>query len=364
MAFHPNYASNGFVFLSFNTFEAGFYRSRVSRFTANAARTEVVRGSELVLFDFEQPDGNHNGGDLEFGPDGYLYIAFGDGGSANDLFGHGQNSFSLFSTVLRVDVDSAIGGQNYRVPPDNPFVGGGGAPEVWAWGLRNPWRMTFDSLTGELWAGDVGQNEWEEVDFIVPGGNYGWPVFEGTHCFLDDPRCDSLDHIAPVAEYSHEEGRSITGGYVYRGSAIEGLVGRYVFADYVAGTIWALFPDGIGGYERRVILESGRTISTFAEDRDGELWYLDYLTGTIHQLLADGDAPSGPSDFPELLSETGCMDPTSPSTPLEMLIPYRPSAPFWSDGAEKERWFAVPDGATIGVDATGDFDFLIGSILI
>jgi glucose/arabinose dehydrogenase len=198
-------------------------------------------GSRQLIVDVDQPASNHNGGTVVFGPDGYLYVALGDGGGANDQFDHGQDPFTLLGTILRIDLD---GGLPYAIPPDNPFADGiDGAPEVWAWGLRNPWRMAFDG--SDLWVGDVGQGTWEEIDRFPaePGLNAGWPIVEGAHCFSQED-CDPSGFLAPVFEYRHVDGRcSVTGGVVYRGAAIPDLVGAYLFGDYCTGEIWALRPD-------------------------------------------------------------------------------------------------------------------------
>jgi len=234
----------------------------------------------------DQPFLNHNGGQIAFGPDGLLYVGLGDGGSGGDPLGHAQDTSTLLGSILRIDVDR---GTPYAVPPDNPFAAGGGRPEIFAWGLRNPWRWSFDRETGELWCGDVGQNRWEEVDRIRRGGNYGWNVREGAHCFAS-AECDSAGLIEPVAEYSHDEGCSITGGYVYRGATLPQISGAYVYGDFCSGRIWGLFSAGGGALAPRLLAESGLQISSFAEDHDGELYVVDY-GGGIHR-LASAPEPS------------------------------------------------------------------------
>ena len=230
MAFHPNYASNRGVFVSYTHQSGGVTRSRISRFRANPDRETLDMSSEQVVLSIPQPDWNHNGGGIAFGPDGYLYIGMGDGGSWRDAYGHGQDTTTLLAAMLRIDIDSTTG---YVVPDDNPFVGGGGRPEIFAYGLRNPWRFSFDRETGELWVGDVGQGDWEEIDVVTNGGNYGWPVHEGTDCpsWGDPGRCGESGLIMPVTQYSHSEGFSVTGGYVYRGEAMPDLYGDYIFGD-------------------------------------------------------------------------------------------------------------------------------------
>lgn len=258
-AFHPQFRSNGEFFLYYTSAE-GEHISRVSRFRVTADNPNVADpASEEVILRIPQPFWNHNGGTIEFGPDGYLYIALGDGGSGNDPQGHGQNLTTLLGSILRIDVDRKEADRNYAIPKDNPFVGkqvkigpqGKTAPareEIYAYGVRNIWRMSFDHKTGTLWAADVGQNLWEEINIIQSGGNYGWNVREGRHWFRPDgndgKRSDLID---PIFEYNHEVGKSITGGTVYRGTRVPELVGKYVYADYVSGRLWALDYDTVSG---------------------------------------------------------------------------------------------------------------------
>lgn len=258
-AFHPKFRSNGEFFLYYTSAE-GEHVSRVSRFRVMADNPNVADpASEEVILRIPQPFWNHNGGTIEFGPDGYLYIALGDGGSGNDPQGHGQNLTTLLGSILRIDIDHKEADKNYAIPKDNPFVGkqvkigpqGKTAParaEIYAYGVRNIWRMSFDRKTGTLWAADVGQNLWEEINIIKAGGNYGWNVREGRHWFRPDgndgKRSDLID---PIFEYNHEVGKSITGGTVYRGTRVPELVGKYVYADYVSGRLWALDYDTVSG---------------------------------------------------------------------------------------------------------------------
>ena len=362
-AFDPLFTGNGSVYASYTLPgtdpTTNPLKSRVSRFhSADAGLTAVGPPVELVRLD--QPYPNHNGGDIVFGPDGFLYAGFGDGGSAGDPLGNGQNKNVLFGKILRLDVSSQ--GATYTVPADNPFAGGGGAPEIYAYGLRNPWRFTFDRGTGDLWAGDVGQDDWEEVDRIELGGNYGWNDREGTHCYPAGTICGPGATIDPVVDYDHGHGQSITGGYVYRGDAIPGLVGTYVYADYVFGTIWALTYDVNGNPAPQILVNSGMNISSFGEGENRELYVLDYSGGRIFELTAA--APPGPDNFPKMLSATGCVDPQDAKKPAAGLIPYDVNAALWSDGAEKSRWLAIPDGATIHVGVDGDWDLPNGSVLM
>ena len=256
-------------------------RSVVSRFDYSVPRKTINPGSELVILETPQPYANHNGGQLAFGPDGYLYIGLGDGGAAGDPQRNGQDASTLLGTILRIDVSEALMEQPYTIPPDNPFVDGGGRPEIWAYGLRNPWRFSFDRETGELWAGDVGQNRWEEVDIIERGGNYGWNAMEGNHCFRPPENCQQDDMILPVWEYPLEDDAcSVIGGYVYRGAAIPSLVGWYVYGDFCTGEIFALRRDG-AEVVNVGLLDTDLRIASFGEDNEGELYVLSQGEGVF-----------------------------------------------------------------------------------
>ncbi|MGH8502472.1 MAG: PQQ-dependent sugar dehydrogenase [Gammaproteobacteria bacterium] len=285
LALHPEFASNGQAFVSYTVTGADADTplvSRISRIRSQDGGRTFDPASEEILLTLEQPFTNHNGGHIAFGPDGFLYIGVGDGGGGGDPFNNAQNPNNLFGAVLRIGVD---GGEPYSMPPDNPFVGG--APEIYAYGLRNPWRFSFDRANGRLWLGDVGQGEREEVDIIERGGNYGWRCYEGSLTF-NLARCGARDQYTfPVAEYGHDEGQSITGGFVYRGSAIPGLRGVYVFGDFISGTIWGLFSDGDGEYRRRVLVKSELGVVSFGEGADGELYVVDFFGGGLHRLVAD-----------------------------------------------------------------------------
>ncbi len=279
LAFHPDYATNGRLYVCYSASDPR--RDVLSEFTVDSEDPDKAdRASERVIMEIPQPYGNHNGATVLFGPDGYLYLSFGDGGAANDPLGSGQDLSTLLGTILRIDVDRRDGKQPYAIPKDNPFVNRAGArPEIWAYGLRNPWRMAFDPVTGQLWAGDVGQNKWEEIDLIERGGNYGWNIREGAHSFKDaePPNQDPL--IDPVIEYPQRAGReiiglSVTGGHVYRGSATPALYGAYVYGDYVTGRIWALrYDDGRVIMHREVYTPKPVIyIASFGEDEAGELY--------------------------------------------------------------------------------------------
>jgi uncharacterized repeat protein (TIGR03806 family) len=238
-------------------------------------------------------------------------------------------------------------------------------PEIYAWGLRNPWRWSFDRVGGTLWAGDVGQNAFEEIDRIELGRNYGWNCREGYSAYSGPaPSCaTAINLVDPVHDYGRGLGTSVTGGYVYRGSAIPALVGDYLFADYVSGRIWRFVEDGSGGYVDEELLHTTLSIASFGEGNDGELYVVDIVGGGLYRIDDSGSGPVNPTPMPGLLSDTGCFDPADPSAPLPALIPYSVAAPFWSDGADKERWLALPNGTTINVTADDDFSFPNGTVL-
>ncbi len=263
---------------------SGPRRSVISRFHYDATSGVADPASELVILEVGQPYSNHNGGQIAFGPDGYLYVGVGDGGSAGDPLGNGQDTTTLLGSILRIDVSGSAPGQPYSIPPDNPFADGGGRPEIWAYGLRNPWRFSFDRETGDLWAGDVGQNQWEEIDIIHRGGNYGWNTLEGSHCFAPREDCERDGTIPPVWEYSLD-GRpcSVIGGYVYRGDAIPWLRGAYVYGDFCSGKVFALrYADG-RVTEHKELADTNLRIMSFAQDHAGNLYLLSQRQG-IHRL--------------------------------------------------------------------------------
>ncbi|MBL8851262.1 MAG: PQQ-dependent sugar dehydrogenase [Planctomycetaceae bacterium] len=277
VAFHPNYRQNGQVFLYYTTRDAE-HTSVVSRFTVSKNDpNRVDPGSEVEIMRIPQPFWNHNGGTICFGPDGYLYIGLGDGGAGNDPYGNGQNLETWLGSILRIDVDHKADGKNYAVPPDNPFVNKAGAqPEIWAYGFRNIWRMSFDRETGAFWIADVGQNLWEEINIGKAGGNYGWALRESAHPFGPNGSDARPDLIEPVWEYDHQVGKSITGGVVYRGKQHPDLVGKYVYADYVSGKIWALKYDEATGKvvsNEEIPSEPGTAIINISDDEDGEIYF-------------------------------------------------------------------------------------------
>jgi uncharacterized repeat protein (TIGR03806 family) len=371
MAFHPDFATNGEVFVSWT--EGTPMVSVVARFTSLDGGLTLDPGSREDIILVNQPFTNHNGGQIAFGPDGLLHIGFGDGGSGGDPDGHAQDTTDLLGDMLRIDVDGAV---PYGLPADNAFPGGArcpadhtsmtSCPEIYAWGFRNPWRWSFDSATGDLWVGDVGQNAFEEIDRVELGGNYGWDCREGSSTFGSPaPSCGSaMNLIDPVHEYGRGVGSSVTGGYVYRGNAVPALVGGYVFGDYGSGRIWRLVDDGSGGFTAEELLDTSLSIASFGEDENGELYVVDIAQGRLYRIDDAGGGQPGPPPVPTLLSATGCVNPQGPAAPASGLIPYDVAAPFWSDGADKERWLAIPNGTTVGVQAGGDFSFPPGSVLM
>lgn len=283
LAFHPQYKDNGQFFVYYTTTDAPL-TSVVSRF--QVSKTDPNKAdpdSEVELMRIKQPFWNHNGGSIEFGPDGYLYIGLGDGGKRDDPFMHGQNVQTLLGSILRIDVDTQDGELKYGIPQDNPFANQKtkaltARPEIYAYGFRNPWRLTFDSKTGDLWVADVGQDIWEEINVVRKGGNYGWDLREGKHKFGAAGAEPRADLIEPIWEYDHEQGKSITGGHLYRGKKVPSLYGYYLYADYVTMKFWALKYDADAGQvleNRSITSDSDKPIITFGADESGEFYCSD-----------------------------------------------------------------------------------------
>lgn len=283
LAFHPQFSSNGFFYVYYTGADG---QSVISSFDATdgSPSTETDASTEVILLEVPQPFTNHNGGMIAFGPDGYLYIALGDGGGANDPLETGQDRTNLLGAILRIDVDNRATGLNYGIPADNPFVGNteGFREEIYAYGLRNPFRFSFDSQTGNLYAGDVGQNSIEEIDLITSGGNYGWNTMEGSEC-LGASSCDTNGLILPIAEYDHSIGRSVTGGNVYRGTDLPELMGHYFYADFVTGVLFTLNIDNpVSQPQQFATLNFG--VSSFGEDEQGNLYLCDFNGGGIYSI--------------------------------------------------------------------------------
>ncbi len=283
LAFHPDYENNGELFVFYT---ANDWSNTVERFVVSDDPNIANRDSGEIVLEIPDRERNHNGGSLVFGPDDMLYISTGDEGSGGDPYGNAQSLMSLFGKILRIDIDA---GDPYAIPPDNPFVDNVDArPEIWAYGLRNPWRISFDRQTNDLWVADVGQSMWEEVNHVPAGTgaarNFGWNAMEGLHCYEDD--CDQEIYTLPVAAYDHDNGCSVTGGHVYRGSDYPSLAGRYFYGDYCSGLIWSLTPDG-DGWSNELELDSDSWITSFGEDEAGELYLVD-LAGVVYQVTTSG----------------------------------------------------------------------------
>ena len=373
MAFHPDFPNDPRAFLSYTIKVGDQLVSRVSSFTSNDAGVTLDATTENVLLTLDQPQVNHNGGNIAFGPDGFLYAGFGDGGGAGDAHGtvgNGQRLTTLLGKLLRIDISTSP----YSIPAGNPFAQNercsttsrtsGECPEIYAWGFRNPWRWSFDRSNGELWLADVGQNQWEEVDKVTIGGNYGWRCREGAHAYNPGTDgCSSAPLIEPVAEYDQTLGNSVTGGYVYRGSQNTSLRGRYLFGDFGSGRIFAWLPENATASAPRQatqLLDSNRNIASFAQGNDGELYVVGY--DSLYKILFQPPAANG--SIPERLSETGCMNVSDVTQPAAGLVPYDVNAAFWSDGGSKQRWLALPDGTNAAVQADGDWSFPSGTVLV
>jgi glucose/arabinose dehydrogenase len=286
LALSPDFTTSRVFYLNYTA--GGPLRTVVSRFTANMNLTAANAGGETKIIEIPQPFTNHNGGEVRFGPDGMLYIGMGDGGSARDPQGNGQNRNALLGKMLRIDVSGSDGGRAYRIPPDNPLAGQQGVrEEIWALGMRNPWRFSFDRQTGALWTGDVGQNAREEVDLIKKGANYGWNILEGTQCLSGGSNCNRTGLEPPVIEYpTAGSDCAVVGGFVYRGEGIPALRGAYVYGDYCSGKIWALRYDGSRVTEQAQIASMSGAMSSFAEDSRGEIYALSFATsGGVFKLV-------------------------------------------------------------------------------
>lgn len=373
MALHPDFSENGYLYVTYSL--AADHSTRISRFTSSDGGASFDVNSEAVVLQLSQLRGTHHAGDLAFGPDGYLYAGIGDNNSGDDHDDFtAANRMSQYGAILRLNVD--VAGDGYEIPLDNPYADGtNGDPSVFAKGMRNPWRLSFDSETGDLWVGDPGEeadgilgddgqaDPYESVKIVTAGGFYGWPYYQGNRCFHD---CDqaangtlfgAADRLPPEYEYSHEGApAALVGGFIYRGSALPGLYGKYLFGDYELGEVW-IYDPATG---MRESLGFGGNVVTFAQDNDGEL-YVSREGGTIERLV---DSNAGQGGFPEQLSATGCVDPTNPSQVVAAAVPFTPALAFWSDGVEKERFLALPDGTTLEVAADGDFTLPIGAVTI
>jgi len=388
LAFDPDFPTVPEVYVQYSNVDNYTTVSRIILDDTDAPVSPV----EQVLLTLQKTSPHHYGGEVGFGPDDLFYMAFGD----DNISRRAQETNSLYGKVLRIDVRGvAWPAPGYEIPAGNVFpatnpkcseqYSGSDCPEIYAWGLRNPWRWSFDDLTGDFWLGDVGYGDWEEINLVQAGGNYGWACLEGSEFpgyYAESPICLTVladgTTIPPVLEYSHAEGIAVIGGYVYRGSAMPEKYGRYIFGDFGAGgtgTIWEALPDGNGGYTKREIQSGPGQISSFAQGVDGELYYATYYNpdwnpgGTPPPAiikLVPGEVTQEPpaSVIPDDLAETGCVDPDDPTQLAEGLIPYEINARLWSDGAHKNRYMGLPDGTTIDINGEDDWNFPVGTVLV
>jgi uncharacterized repeat protein (TIGR03806 family) len=361
LAFHPQYRDNGLFYLYYSARGAacnGASRcSIISEFRRDAPR-RADAGSERRLMTIPQPYSNHNGGDLKFGPDGFLYISLGDGGAGGDPLGHGQNTDTLLGAILRIDVRPSANAP-YSIPADNPFTDGGGLAEIWAWGLRNVWRMSFDGRTGVLWAADVGQNAYEEINKITGPGNFGWKIREGQVCFNAN-NCVSEGLVPPVHVYGRAQGESITGGLVYQGSRLPALWGQYLFADFDSGRVWAMESEGDEPRDAQLLTRLDG-VTSFGQDALGNM-YLASFSGGVYRLGRANPVNGDP--FPTRLSQTGCFSDVAAHRVAPGVLAYQVNVPFWSDGLAKERFVAFPNGGRAEYRSEGSLGLPVGTVLI
>jgi uncharacterized repeat protein (TIGR03806 family) len=364
---HPDFVNNHFVFLYYTSRNASNeIESHVARYTV---KNDGVfdPNSELIILSITRPYTNHVGGQLAFDQQGYLNIASGDGGSGGDPFENGQNLNVLLGKILRIDINNMANGKNYAIPVDNPFINTANAkPEIWAYGLRNPWRFSFDKLTNELWAGDVGQNTWEEINLVTRGGNYGWGDMEGDSCYKSRPNCSTANKIKPILPISQTTGAcSVMGGFVYRGNTYPAAYGKYFYTDYCEHTMRSITRATNGALTLAEYGSTANSIVSFAQDNHGELFAIGYGNAgqQIYKMQATGSAAKS-GVMANKLSETGCVSNTRHKDAASGLIPYVVNNALWSDGADKQRFLSLPDNTQVTVTGNGDFNFPIGSVLM
>ncbi len=372
-ALHPQFPKTPKFYLN--------YTIQTSRFP-ETHRTKIVEmrimqngmpdlNSEKSIMEFDQPYTNHNGGDMKFGPDGLLYISVGDGGSGKDPENHSQNLASPLGKMLRVNVDkpftTSVFATNAKGNPSFPktssFSSSLAIPQIYAYGLRNPWRFSFDSLTKQLWTADVGQNLQEEVNILQYKGNYGWRIMEGKSCHMPSVNCNQQGLILPVFQYKHSEGRSATGGFVYRGSKIPGLYGHYIFGDYVSGKIWAL--NYVGGQvksHKEIYSAANLQVVSFAQDSKGELYVIGF-NGNIYS-IEPAKTITNIKPMPTKLSSTGCFANMDPEKPVSNAIKINVNAPLWSDGAIKDRYVLLQGNQKASIGQDGTWNYPLGTTLI
>jgi uncharacterized repeat protein (TIGR03806 family) len=363
IAFHPDYERNREVFLSYVLPPQRPEGSRVSRFRMRLGeRPRLDPDSEEIILTW--PSGGHNGACLKFGPDGDLYVSTGDGSGPfpPDQDDVGQDLADVRSAILRIDVDHHDGQHRYRVPADNPFVDVPGARgEIWAYGFRNPWKMNFDPATGDLWCGDVGWELWELVFGVERGGNYGWSIMEGPQPVRSDLTRGPTPIQPPITVHPHTESRSVTGGYVYRGTRLDELRGAYIYGDYVTGKIWGLRTEGSQLVQDEELADTALAVITFGEDAAGELYVVDYAGG-IYRLVPN-PARSQPQEFPHMLSETGLFSSVAEHRPAPGVIPYVLQTQQWADGATAEQYLALPGTSSIELQRNREqWKFPVGTV--
>ncbi|MBY0522850.1 MAG: PQQ-dependent sugar dehydrogenase [Gemmataceae bacterium] len=376
LAFHPDYLKNGYLFLGSNgpvtkedkdvpgqRFKPGLAKTtRVSRFTVSRQAPFACdpRSEKIIL---EWRSNGHNGGDLAFGPDGFLYISSGDGTADSDTDLAGQDLSRLLAKVLRIDVDRPGKGMSYGIPADNPFVKTAGArPETWAYGLRNPWRLHVDSKSGDVWVGNNGQDLWESVYLVQRGANYGWSLVEGSHPFMPKRKQGPTAISEPLINHHHSEARSLTGGIVYRGAKRPELRGAYLYGDWSTGKIWGVRQENGKVAWHELLADSTLQVTGFGTDAQGELLIVDYGGGLY--TLEPAPKQANPPKFPTKLSDTGLFVSVKDHKTVPALIPYSVNAPLWSDGADKERFLALPGNLRIDFTAERGWGFPEGAVLV
>jgi len=362
MTLHPDFIHNGYIYLIGNgPVGAPVHNNRIARYTIDRKTGHIDPQSELVILEWES--NGHDGGDLAFGPDGYLYHAAGDGTSDSDQNLRGQDITHLNSAMIRIDVDHPSGGKPYSIPPDNPFIHFPGArPEIWAYGFRNPWRLAFDRHTGQLWVGQNGQDSFESVYLVHRGENYGWSVYEGGHPFNLQRKRGPTPITFPLIDHPHSEMRSLTGGVVYYGSKLPELRGAFVYGDWSTGRIWGVKAPHDRIEWHRELARTTMQIVGFRELSSGELLVVDEGTGIYKLLPAPADKPAPP--FPRKLSEAGLFASTKDHVPAPGVVAYEVNAPLWSDGALKQRFIAIPGDGTMEMTPAHGWNFPEGSVLV
>jgi uncharacterized repeat protein (TIGR03806 family) len=362
VAFHPDFAKNGYLYVGDNGPMSGNKKTRVTRYTMETKppyRLDAKSAKVIIEWDSD----GHNGGDLAFGNDGMLYVSSGDGTSDSDTNHTGQDLSKLNAKVLRIDVDHPDAGKTYSVPKDNPFVNLKDArPETWAYGFRNPWRLHIDKVTGDLWIGQNGQDLWEQVYLVEKGANYGWSAYEGSHPFYVERKGGPSPVSKPIAEHPHSEMRSLTGGVVYRGDKVPDLRGAYIYGDWSTGKIFGIKHDKGRVTWHKELCTTTLQISGFGLDSHGELLIADHGGG--YYRLEPAPKEANPPKFPTKLSETGLFTDVKEHRTHPALVPYTVNAPLWSDGADKERFIALPGQTQIEFAASRGWNFPEGAVLV